>query len=632
MSSNFVRNYNIRKWIKFFVFLFLLYFICFDFYGLIQPTKFKNFNTNVVVNEDGTSTVNLDFDVFARRKVKNGITVALPSYRGNDTGIVDIEVVSGNNKLSATEKYGEGGQLILYIYSPLSVFESKNYRLSYKVTKPLVVPIIENAKSTDIDNEQNIYGSQVWFNVGLIGFNNMTQINNYNYTLTMPSKIQESNVSKRFGVKTKVNDNQVTYHVNKIRPGNDFTVNVLASSDGFNISPAEKDFLIPMDYIPTNEEELDTMYSDANNGVYSAYNIGGFTLFIIGTIILIIFKGRSISSKESNLIVTQPPSNLDPICVNLLIEGMVKLNEGDSAIILLTLFNKGVIDIKLFDDENQSYIEFKNNEITLQAHEKGLLQAIYNSKYKDIQIGQRLYLHQIKDNINESKGTKKFSSFIHGTRKLIGKMKNYIIVPRSYRLNSGSTINTIFSSIGIIFMTVFWFFLTYFLLVDLLGFFMPLIWLPLIILFTFYFQLFSLYTKKGRQEFIKWMAFKHYLEEYTFIKDKSIDSISAWREYLLYAIALKVNKDVIRALGTVYQELDTSQFNDQEVNDYANCVYYFDYSLGNYAKDLDSNPLVYSTSSGVASSSSGGSSFGGSGFSSSGGGGFGSSGGGVGSW
>lgn len=75
-------------------------------------------------------------------------------------------------------------------------------------------------------------------------------------------------------------------------------------------------------------------------------------------------------------------------------------------------------------------------------------------------------------------------------------MKNYIIVPRSYKLNSGSTINTIFSSIGIIFMTVFWFFLAYFLLVDLLGFFMPLIWLPLIILFTFIFSYLVYILKK----------------------------------------------------------------------------------------------------------------------------------------
>lgn len=61
---------------------------------------------------------------------------------------------------------------------------------------------------------------------------------------------------------------------------------------------------------------------------------------------------------------------------------------------------------------------------------------------------------------------------------------------------------------------------------------------------------FGLATNITKPEvYLKWESYKNYLENYTFIKDKNIDSLFVWKQVLFYAIALDVNDNVIEALN-----------------------------------------------------------------------------------
>ncbi len=62
-----------------------------------------------------------------------------------------------------------------------------------------------------------------------------------------------------------------------------------------------------------------------------------------------------------------------------------------------------------------------------------------------------------------------------------------------------------------------------------------------------------IYTSKGATEIRKWEKLKRYIKDFSLIKEKELQSVSLWNQYLAYAIALNVNKN--------YNEVDSDVIN-----------------------------------------------------------------------
>jgi len=50
-------------------------------------------------------------------------------------------------------------------------------------------------------------------------------------------------------------------------------------------------------------------------------------------------------------------------------------------------------------------------------------------------------------------------------------------------------------------------------------------------------------TKKGKEEFKKWVKFRKFMKEYTLIKDRKIEEIVLYEKYIPYAMVLNINKE-----------------------------------------------------------------------------------------
>ncbi len=79
----------------------------------------------------------------------------------------------------------------------------------------------------------------------------------------------------------------------------------------------------------------------------------------------------------------------------------------------------------------------------------------------------------------------------------------------------------------------------------------------------------------GKQELKKWIKFKKFMEEYTLMKDREIEEVVLYEEYLPYSIALGVNKKSDESLQKVFD--NETLLNIQKV----------------IKEDINSNPIMY---------------------------------------
>ena len=83
---------------------------------------------------------------------------------------------------------------------------------------------------------------------------------------------------------------------------------------------------------------------------------------------------------------------------------------------------------------------------------------------------------------------------------------------------------------------------------------------------------------KQPELYLRWEAYKNYLENYTFIEDKTIDSLASWKQILIYAVALNVNSKVLQALsdyGKVYDNTQIDLAVDLLYQSYAHARYVY---------------------------------------------------------
>ncbi len=144
------------------------------------------------------------------------------------------------------------------------------------------------------------------------------------------------------------------------------------------------------------------------------------------------------------------------------------------------------------------------------------------------------------------------------------------------------------------------------------------------VVFLIYTLVFTKRSKKGNDHYVRWKAFKKFLQDFGSFKEKELPEIILWERYMVYATVFGIAEKVAKTMNVKIKELEA---NGVYTTGYSPTFsdWYFFHSINNVFTNAISLNSTAITSLHANSSSSSGSGFGG-GFSS--GGGFGGGGGG----
>ncbi len=149
--------------------------------------------------------------------------------------------------------------------------------------------------------------------------------------------------------------------------------------------------------------------------------------------------------------------------------------------------------------------------------------------------------------------------------------------------------------------------------------------LPMSIFFLFYTILIKKRTKKGNEDYLRWKAFKNFLNDFGNFKVKELPEITLWEKYLVYATVFGLAENLEKTMNVKIAEYQTIPEGTVIINNWNPWIDFHIYHMINQSVNHAVSSSVAATLANANSKNSSGSGFGG-GFS--GGAGFGGGGGG----
>lgn len=559
----------------------------------VFSAEFKKFTIDTVINPDGSADIKEEI-VFKPKKDKHGIIVGLPFSDKQD---MDIEL----NKAQCQGKsvkvgYQETNKKVK-IYNEMKKGKEYTFNIEYHVPEMLLV-------AGNLEDGEARYYHQMFPEGEDVAIKNFTS------KITFP----DNNIIEYFvhGDKSnnKVEGNTLTVHIPLIKKYHGLEIDVITSLQGYNqqlITNAQTYNLT------TSKEDIDKDVA-RKKALQTGDKIRNITINSLTLIIALsafcacvyVFRKQDPLIKATGPgVVTQPPSDTNPVLVDI-IDGL-ELDKIDWNLLLLSLELKGAI--KVNRDENNALINISKTQdcLELDVIEKQFLNELMgNSKSLSAKkLAKKLADDKIK---------------LSSTRKIIQIQANKIVTGiganalKIFLIVVGCIIGLLLYTGTIAIIPSF-----------LVGIFAYIFAEVIVVLMYLAFAR----DIKQPELYLRWEAYKNYLENYTFIEDKTIDSLASWKQILIYAVALNVNSKVLQALSDYGKVYDNTQF-DFAVNllyqSYAHARYVY---ADNPSEKFINNSRGSSRSNGVDGQSfSYGNGFSSTGGSSSGGGG-GFSGGGV---
>lgn len=149
--------------------------------------------------------------------------------------------------------------------------------------------------------------------------------------------------------------------------------------------------------------------------------------------------------------------------------------------------------------------------------------------------------------------------------------------------------------------------------------------LPISFMFLCYTILIKKRTKKGNEDYLRWKAFKNFLEDFGNFKIKELPEIVLWEKYLVYATVFGLAKKLEKTMNVKIKEYETLKEGPQILSNWNPWIDFQIYHMINHSVNHAVSSSIAATSANANSKNSSGGGFGG-GFS--GGAGFGGGGGG----
>ena len=238
--------------------------------------------------------------------------------------------------------------------------------------------------------------------------------------------------------------------------------------------------------------------------------------------------------------------------VDYLMKGNVSSNAMAASIMNL-IYKKNIKVEEIKDNsKNKNYQFILNNRDNVNDTEDVLLDFLFEEVGSNNSFTSKQLDNYAKNSY--SKFQSNYSNWLNCVRK-DGERQDF------YEKNGVPIVTGIFFLLVALLIS----FITYFYHVDfILGF----IVFPLSMVFLIYSLMIKKRTKKGNEDFVRWKAFKNFLEDFGTFDTKELPQIVLWERYLVYATVFGLADEVEESMNT-----KISEYPDV----YANYGYYYPY-------------------------------------------------------
>lgn len=305
-------------------------------------------------------------------------------------------------------------------------------------------------------------------------------------------------------------------------------------------------------------------------------SISSIILIIIICLInvLVYFKlDKERKPKFEDEYLREPPSKIMPSELSYLINEKEISSEVFNATII-SLIRKKYLSIdsnhSLLTDEKANYIisklETSENREELNDDEVSVYNLLFNILFKD---REQFCMDDLEEKMKKEKYAIKFNDAIknwHEKSKKIAEKKSYFD-----NINIAKSI----SSIGILGIII-----GIFNISNFISYYLPLYTLLLSSILVAYSLFFFMYVSKitrksayGIEEYTKWMAFKHFLMDFSHFEDYDMMSVIIWEEYLVYASVLGIADLVEKQIRIKLKDTENIDNNDEQLYAFDNNLY-----------------------------------------------------------
>jgi uncharacterized membrane protein len=507
-------------------------------------------NIHLYIQEDGNLRV-VETIHYTFSGTYNGVTRNIP-FKSNET--IENLTVSTSGAYSKFTSSDENGQkrIKVYLYSNSEMttpVTNRDVEVTYEYNFINVVKLYNDGATL----QYNLWGEEWEVNLGklnaYIHLNNKTSVK---YWLN-PSELL---------LNTQWDNNTLKVSTDELHSGELFELRMIIPKDYF-INPI---YTLNIDGNGVSDfENLQKEYEDGVNFFELFYTLISFSMIILSFIpIFIYFKyGREPKISYHGIYEHEPPTNDSPVRVNSLYKsnvGSVDMDGFKAAI--LSLVNKKYLKM---DDFETSYDTLKEGETVKNPS------IVFNNNLNlfDLPLAEKSAFETLKVFANTKNGKLDLTKFEND-------MKNENLAKRfrdSYNswcneaeedrdnnieeifVSTGYNLSRIIGIFGLIFSGLFLLLMffgglpfSFIRTISLLTLSSILLLIVSIILLVLPNYIMGHWTVAGRENNQKWKKFKKYLNDFSLIKEYPPSSIVIWNEYLIYATALGVAKNVQKAM------------------------------------------------------------------------------------
>lgn len=363
-----------------------------------------------------------------------------------------------------------------------------------------------------------------------------------------------------------IDNNKVRITSEKIVSGEKIEVRLLVGKDVFsNIRSENKTSVNRLSDILLLEESqaefFDRIYKI---GLYGS--IGGFVLgvLLLGFFVYRCYKkhDKEFSSDFYNEYYRELPASYSPAVMGYLYK-FREIDDNDLTATLLDLIRRKYLILEnpssTVNDDNPDYIIKLNKESSLgdlTKHEKHLIKWFI----EDIGNGSEVHSQDLSDYCDEYNNAVKYQN--NNTRwvNLVKEeAKKYDFFDKSVKnakaKYSGLGVIGVLLIIGLLVLKAVS-------ALDICGFLATSL-VFIVLAYYVYVNSFDRRSKKGNEDFVRWRAFKKFLEEFSSFEDYPVPSLIIWEHYLVYATSFGIADKVTSQLKLKFKlneinDLDTT--------------------------------------------------------------------------
>lgn len=431
------------------------------------------------------------------------------------------------------------------------------------------------------------YGDISELNWVMLGYQPMN-VENVKISITLPDgdyDIKDMNTffhGTNMAKREFVDNNKIVITTDKLVQNEQIEVRLLLNKEVFNNISDVNSVAI---------DRLDDILAFQNDQIESAsriYNIsyfGSIALFVSGLFLLVFLTikcykkyDREFKSDFYNEYYRELPASYAPAVMGYLYK-FRELNDDDLTATLLDLIRRKYLilinpNVTVNDDDPNYTIklnkDMKTDDLTKQ--EKHLIDWFIN----DIGDGEKVTSHELSDYCDSYQNAINYQNKNRVWYELVKKEANkYDFFDKS--IDSGKKVYTLLGMLMII---------PIFGLIMLnnlgnldLSITFTIVLIPLFIAYLVYLTTFDRRSKSGNEDFVRWKAFKKFLEEFSTFEDYPVPSLIIWEHYLVYATSFGIADKVTSQLKL--------KFKLDEIND-VDTTFILYYGLRyNYMRNLN---------------------------------------------